>query len=1534
MNTWICRILTVVFLLNTLPVEVFAQYMPRKFDQKALEEQISKKSVEQLRQEEKAELERVLQAKDLSPRERKFVELELEIVNTEIEVLERQASSNNVDFINKLPGVYAPRLEVLHAREDILEQEEALNDFYQKAESLTWIGAAVAAMHTYTENANKVAATQDREYANAKASLEPFVLVDPLRQPTIPALSVGGAGVITIDGLSLDRPVDVLAQWENNEIGIEDLVEYIDPIGKLNFSATSEAAELMYMIFLSYNSNSSQLDEETKGDALWLAKRLKHRVTHQLVRLDSSIVQARANLMLLLIQVDAFLDKYYKETAEQTQKDRTMEGFDMIARELNQGLKLYPTWNVGNVTQSLVNQVKQELKDLPSQDSAEFEFLRRDLSVLVSYLMMTGEPNSISDILTLLNKDGKTYHGKHEALVTEFISAIYDVMINLPVSYNQQQYVQSLLICAAAPECTYRNGKKITNAVNVRAQAIGLASLLKQAAEAHTSSVSSIFTNADFRTNMANYTVDVYAPTVEYNAHKQYSSQITKYPIERYDMELDELQKFSDVLTDAFVTFLPVPEPKVTFEKETSGLYRECSIRKFHNTDQLMYAQTLKNTDNGSFNQLNPVDEDGVSNTSVKCSDHMSISFYGGYDTVIVYDSAKNKKAMKKTTLEHKYLAAEDFATTIMWEAFTWYLWGAAFKAVGYAWKFGKAALVATKTAAKARSGMRIARFESKFSQAWKYYTNGWKSEMGIVNMSKQGGKYVVEMARPGMKTLTVTIEGVSTRTLKGRVLFRRALQRKVLDGAARTTTKGSRATTRATATAREFATPMTKAEQKAVALERPFVKAVNQELASGNSFNVVRETQSGAKLYSPVSAERFIDVATGMPEKLTLDVATGNVFGEVSGAYVGTAVPAGQTLSASNVAAGLLQGGTSMTSRLTGRYLWNSYPILGEGWGLTKFVLGMKIADYPAYYLYTKPYTEGFAKRQEDYFVKKYGVDQSQLTGENAGGNVLTRFQNLASEQDNPSWAAISGAFLGANQLFNYVLPDWAQTGRRWLFNQTNSAIEAVDGPIKDNLFPGNMGEAMPTPAQVVLMPAVLASDPTPTIDDNSATGEQYRQAAHNQRLQRAMDGHDAKVYQESLDKEIAQIQSASEQFLKEGGDVANFLKALPNGKKEMKTAYQVYIQKLKEARQLAETDIAKAQKLEEESSKTFLNTQASIMKRAINAYLAAEKPETMQKQIEIFANNFNTSAGAEELEEEAEDPEEEVVIVGKARNFFKKKQKNALEKIVNEYYKKKEQYLVDFYTAPSQSLKTNQDVDALQKTAQQNLDQLEKDVDAQLRALQNSLSSKVLESHINVELKTIGGNENTIGSMKNFLSEDNNAAMLQALSDGEKRIKLTYKAYEGALGKAKGIVKQNPEKADEMIQDAVAKFINTRTNIMCEGVHAYARLNREQELKTEVEGLSTSASIFFKEEDKTQLENMINNYWKGWEESVTEFYRAQQRAVLHPEEAEEAGKAQEVALLKIKQLEQDITDGITNLRKTIQQRIDKYELKRQVAY
>ena len=1531
MNTWICRILTVVFLLNTLPVEVFAQYMPRKFDQKALEQQIGQKSIEQLRQEEKAELERVLQSKDLSPRERKFAELELEIVNTEIEVLERQASSNSISYINKLPAVYAPRLENLKAREAVLEKEEALNDFYQKAESLPWIGAAVAALHTYTDNANRVADAQDKEFQAAKASLDMGLV---FRQPQN-VLAFGENG-FTFNGMSIGNFSSVLTQWENNEIDIEDLIEYVDPMtpwsltngNQYTISNLSEAAELLYMIFLSYNTNKEQLDEETKSNALWVAKHLKYRVIYQLARQKN--LQARAHLMLLLIQVNSFVDKYNSETQEQRDTDRTAEGFDMIATELNEGLKEYPTWNIGNVTQALVAQVKQELDDLPSQDSPLFEDLRRDLSVLVSYLMMTGDQQNITDILILINKDGKTFHGKREALVTEFFSAVADVMINLPVSHNQQLFVKDLLNCSAAEKCTYLEHGKVSNAVNVRAQSVGLASLLKQASEASASSVSSVFNDPNYRARMAGYTVDLYAQTVEFNAHKQYSSQITQYPIERYGMELDELQKFSDAMTAAFETFLPVPEPKVTLQTETSGLYRGCIGRKFHGTDVLMNPSDLARTDQESVNSLNPVDEDGKPNTSVKCSDNMSISFYGGYNTIIVYDSARNMKAMKKTTLEHKYLAAEDFAISLGWEAITWYLWGAAFKAIGYAWKFGKAAIVATKTAAKARNGMRIARFESRFSQAWKYYTNGWKTEMGIANMTKQGGKYVVEMSRPGMKTLTVTLEGVSTRTLKGRILFRRALQRKVLEGATKASTKGSGAARRAATTAREFATPMTKAAQREVALEQPFVKAVRQEMGSGSSFNVVRETKSGAKLYSPVNAERFIDVATGMPEKLTLDVATGNLFGEVSGAYMGTAVPAGQTLSASNVAAGLAKGGVSGSTSLslTGRYLWNSSSILSGEWG-TKALLIMMGADYPTYYLYTKPYTEKFAKRQEDYFSKKYGLDQSQLTGEDNGGNILTSLQTLTSTKDDPSWAAMSGAFLGFNQALNYVLPDWLQTGRRWLFNQTNNAIEAIDGPIKDKV-----GETIPTPAQVGLMPFVLASDPTPTIEDGSATDEQYRQAAHNQRLQRAMDGHDTKTYQASLDKEIGQIQSASEQFLKEGGDVSNFLKALPDGKKEMKTAYQVYIQKLKEARQVAETDMDKAQKLEEEASKTFLNTQASIMKRAIQAYLAAEKPETMRKQIEIFANNFNASASVEDLEEEPVDADDEVVVVGKARKFFTKKEKNALEKIINEYYKKKEQYLIDFYTAPAKSLKDNQDVDAMQKTAQQNLDQLERDVDTQLRNLQNSLSYKVLTSHINVELQIIGGDENVIGSAKHYLSNVNNVALLQALPDGEKRIKQAYKAYEQALKNTRNVVKQNPEQASEMIQDAKEKLVNTQAGVMFEAIREYVRSNRTQQLQKETEAWTASAGIFFKAEDKTKLEGLINNYWKGFEEAVTQLYKAEQRAALHPEEVEDANQMQEIALSKMDQLDTDFEEGMKQLQKTIQQRINKYDQQRKAAY
>ena len=132
MNTWICRILAVLFFINTLPVEAFAKKKinaPR-FNQEALTQKVENAVSEENKfKQEKAELEAYLAQKDLSPRERDFANLELEIVNLNLEwINEISKDSTPYDDINtRIARLYTQRIDDLKAREAVLEKLEALN---------------------------------------------------------------------------------------------------------------------------------------------------------------------------------------------------------------------------------------------------------------------------------------------------------------------------------------------------------------------------------------------------------------------------------------------------------------------------------------------------------------------------------------------------------------------------------------------------------------------------------------------------------------------------------------------------------------------------------------------------------------------------------------------------------------------------------------------------------------------------------------------------------------------------------------------------------------------------------------------------------------------------------------------------------------------------------------------------------------------------------------------------------------------------------------------------------------------------------------------------------------------------------------------------------------------------------------------------------------------------------------------------------------------------------------------------------------
>ena len=1550
MNTWICRILAVLFFINTLPVEAFAKKKinaPR-FNQEALTQKVENAVSEENKfKQEKAELEAYLAQKDLSPRERDFANLELEIVNLNLEwINEISKDSTPYDDINtRIARLYTKRIDDLKAREAVLEKLEALNDFYQSANSLTWVGAGTAALHNEATQLHSDAVRQDEAFHQEKQKIheDKQRLMGHYTNPT-DAITTGRTEYRLSPDQMAQQQSQILDLWEQDKITMEDLIEYLDPINGKPFAThaadTSDAAELLYIFFLSYNSNTVALDSETKTHALWMAKRLKARVLHLLNTQTFGFIEARSHLALLLEQVDVFLKQNYTETEQEKADDRNRPGYDMITKELNAGLQTYSNWKVGNVTQSLYNEIVKHIESKPSQDSASYEQLRVNLSVLVHHLIAVNNLPKLTYLLTKINKDGNELNGYYSALVIEYFGALYNVLLTIPTSHEQQVWFKQLLSVAAAPQGTVDN-TKITNAANVRVQALALAAMLREASEGKTytpyegSKITDmpylkkgIFNEQNFRQTMAAYAVDLYAPTRPINVSKHYTNLST--PVQEYGLGRgDELAQFSQYLSSIFGAFLPVQEPEMKTERVTEGLRRGCERRRYTGKLRMMQRAELLRTKNPSQHlQVYGVDKEGKAYTQdeAKCSREQSIMRFGNTGiTVVVTDSEGNMMAMENTLPDNRYLKFEAIASDIMWEAFTWYLWGAAFKAVGYAWKAGKVALIAGRSAVKASKGFKLARFESKFSQVWKYSTGAWQKEMGVMSITKQGkgmlqrlsirqsqgGEYfIVDVAREGFQnqTLKIAAEGIAPRTLKGRVLLNRAIQRELrgisarsaqtaAKGSAKATSKAGQAVERTSQTS--FGKTLSKVEQSALQDEQAVVQATRKELATGRSFTVV-ETPAG-RVVTPANS-KLVSPTGGLPSNFKLDPATNNIFNGQTGEYVGTVLAEGEqaTQVAHNVAQGMILGGTPVPSRIVASYLGSRYPIVKDMVGITKLMIAFQIADPYVYQLYTKPYNENFAKEQDAYFSKKHQLDQSSKQEEAEeidDSNYLAKVQGVHPDENDSSWAAFSGMFLAVNQGLNYILPDWAQRGRRWLFKKTEQIIEAVDGPVK-GLFPGNVGEALPTPAQIILMPGVLIGDPSPVVEDGSAADAQYSMAAHNQNVKKAMDGHDAKEIKAANDKEIKAIKKEMQNFLK-NEDIKAFLKALPNGETQMKTVYNAYIKALEASSALAPTDLKKAQEMVENAFKAFIKQKADILTSGIKAFLVTEKAQTLKDQTEIFEQNFP--------------------------NYFSKEKKfqDKMTKIINNFYEEREQALVAFYTADREALDSKKDPTALQNAAQERIDKARKTVEDELNALNNEISRAFFETVLNREIANLGANENELNSLKAYLSDPNIAAFVGALPDGEKNMKVVYKTYEQALKQAKKALDTDPSEAITIASEAKTKFLNSRVDIICQGIQAYAAQAQAQMLEQNVNLIEQDFGIFFTDDDKTQSTQLITQYWSQFVTNITKLYSLEANETLSDEEIQ---KAQKDILLDIKEEDTKLNNGLQTIQEGVLQRVESY--------
>lgn len=208
---------------------------------------------------------------------------------------------------------------------------------------------------------------------------------------------------------------------------------------------------------------------------------------------------------------------------------------------------------------------------------------------------------------------------------------------------------------------------------------------------------------------------------------------------------------------------------------------------------------------------------------------------------------------------------------------------------------------------------------------------------------------------------------------------------------------------------------------------------------------------------------------------------------------------------------------------------------------------------------------------------------------------------------------------------------------------------------------------------------------------------------------------------FKEYIDKNLEDLQKNKADNLKYNEP---YLAALKTGKKELKTAYQIYAQDLKRARTLADEDVEKASEQFMQSTQKFADVQADILVRGVKAYSAQQLPQSLAVQafnLQWLYPNVVT--------------EQDIAQV------------NALQ---TQLVRANDEMLIKFFTALPKSLRTGQDAAALQKAALNRFAQQKAQLQAQVTQIQDRLYKA--QHKINLENQWV----ETMSDMKEQLNED----------------------------------------------------------------------------------------------------------------------------------------------------------------------------------
>ena len=323
-----------------------------------------------------------------------------------------------------------------------------------------------------------------------------------------------------------------------------------------------------------------------------------------------------------------------------------------------------------------------------------------------------------------------------------------------------------------------------------------------------------------------------------------------------------------------------------------------------------------------------------------------------------------------------------------------------------------------------------------------------------------------------------------------------------------------------------------------------------------------------------------------------------------------------------------------------------------------------------------------------------------------------------------------------------------------------------------------------------------------------------------HRQSFQNAFVSGNVKKFQSQIEQALlaadAELNETMQQF-------DECFKLSSQASRELKQAYNIYKQFLKQASQLAETDLTGAYKLVEEMRNKQSHTRADIIIRALKVYWPHQTAQMMTQELDVLRQHLGEQGIS--VQEETE-----------------------IQHIFETYGTQKQALLIREVELEAESFEMPQELYQAQIQA----------LLAQNTQLENQLTERLDRLSLRLMLKD--QLETFEQDQQNFFAQ--NEFLMQTVPTVQKEIKQNYRIYYQYLKQAQFLLEPDLKQAKAVYQESTEKFANTRAKIMIYCTKQYWQQQLAPMQESFTQAVEEAAEAALTDEQRARIQQIVQDY------------------------------------------------------------------------